>query len=110
MRYERIWGQRPIDELPMGQMSKKRARKGVRNLKLTPMIRLAKRSAQRPLLRYLYTGREFDAKTGLMYYLARFYGPTLGMILPWGDGRALRLFWLHNIDIIDFIILKKASP
>ncbi len=33
------------------------------------------------LTRYLYTGRELDTETGLMYYRARFYDPTLGKFI-----------------------------
>ncbi len=33
------------------------------------------------LTRYLYTGRELDPETGLMYYRARFYDPTLGKFI-----------------------------
>ncbi|HPC96152.1 MAG TPA: RHS repeat-associated core domain-containing protein [Sedimentisphaerales bacterium] len=31
--------------------------------------------------RFLFTGREFDAETGLYYYRARYYNPTLGRFL-----------------------------
>src|SRR5262249_19805512 len=31
--------------------------------------------------RYLYTGREFDAETGLYYYRARYYDPEAGRFL-----------------------------
>ncbi|MBX4334736.1 RHS repeat-associated core domain-containing protein, partial [Mycobacterium tuberculosis] len=31
--------------------------------------------------RYMYTGREYDAETGLQYSRARYYDPTLGRFL-----------------------------
>jgi RHS repeat-associated protein len=39
--------------------------------------------------RFLFTGREFDADTGLYYYRARYYNPYIGRFLqtdPAGDG------------------------
>ncbi len=39
--------------------------------------------------RFLFTGREFDADTGLYYYRARYYNPYIGRCLqtdPAGDG------------------------
>jgi RHS repeat-associated protein len=41
--------------------------------------------------RFLFTGREFDAETGLYYYRARYYNPTIGRFLQtdpigYGDG------------------------
>ncbi len=33
------------------------------------------------LTRYLYTGREYEIETGLYYYRARFYDPTLGKFI-----------------------------
>ncbi|NLZ07174.1 MAG: hypothetical protein GXY19_18560 [Phycisphaerae bacterium] len=41
--------------------------------------------------RFLFTGREFDTETGLYYYRARYYNPTLGRFLQtdpigYGDG------------------------
>ncbi len=43
------------------------------------------------LTRYLYTGREYEIETGLYYYRARFYDPTLGKFIQrdpigFGDG------------------------
>jgi RHS repeat-associated protein len=31
--------------------------------------------------RFMFTGREFDAETGLYYYRARYYNPTIGRFL-----------------------------
>ncbi|HRS12431.1 MAG TPA: RHS repeat-associated core domain-containing protein, partial [Sedimentisphaerales bacterium] len=31
--------------------------------------------------RFLFTGREFDEETGLYYYRARYYNPTIGRFL-----------------------------
>jgi len=41
--------------------------------------------------RFLFTGREFDTETGLYYYRARYYNPTIGRFLQtdpigYGDG------------------------
>jgi RHS repeat-associated protein len=45
---------------------------------------------------YTYTGREFDAETGLYYYRARYYDPTIGRFIqqdPYGiDGLDPSLF------------------
>jgi len=45
--------------------------------------------------RFLFTGREFDADTGLYYYRARYYNPYIGRFLqtdPAGDGDGSSLY------------------
>ncbi len=45
--------------------------------------------------RFLFTGREFDGETGLYYYRARYYSPTLGRFLqrdPVGYGPDTNLY------------------
>ncbi len=48
---------------------------------------------------YTFTGREFDAETGLYYYRARYYDPTLGRFLqedPIGTDGGLNLYVYVN--------------
>jgi RHS repeat-associated protein len=45
--------------------------------------------------RFMFTGREFDAETGLYYYRARYYNPTIGRFLqtdPTGYADGLNLY------------------
>ena len=45
--------------------------------------------------RFMYTGREYDSETGLYYYRARYYDPTLGRFLqrdPIGYGDGMNLY------------------
>jgi len=52
-----------------------------------------------PIGRYIYTGREYDAETGLYYYRARHYHPDLGRFLsrdPIGYAGGMNLYLYCN--------------
>ena len=56
--------------------------------------------------RYLYTGRELEAETGLYYYRARFYDPTLGRFTqrdPIGFGDGMNQYEYVKSDPINYV-------
>jgi|GEM_PF-564862 len=54
--------------------------------------------------RFMFTGREFDKETGLYYYRARYYNPTVGRFLqtdPIGYADGLNMYcYCHNNSIL----------
>ena len=55
--------------------------------------------------RYLYTGREWEPETGLYYYRARHYDPTLGRFLqpdPIGYADGLNMYEYVGSDPVSF--------
>ena len=56
--------------------------------------------------RYMFTGREYDAKTGLYHYRARAYSPTLGRFLqrdPVGYIAGINLYSYCSNNAINFV-------
>ncbi|MFH0790939.1 MAG: RHS repeat-associated core domain-containing protein [Candidatus Omnitrophota bacterium] len=56
--------------------------------------------------RYLYTGREFDAETGLYYYRARYYDPKIGRFLqadPIGYAGGMNLYAYCSNNPVNFV-------
>ncbi|MGH7259451.1 MAG: RHS repeat domain-containing protein, partial [Nitrospiraceae bacterium] len=66
---------------------------------------------------YTYTGREFDAETGLYYYRARYYDPTTGRFLqkdPIGLAGMDETLYVYSLDnptsLIDPFGLQQRTP
>ena len=56
--------------------------------------------------RYMFTGREYDAETGLYYYRARYYSPEIGRFLqvdPVGYSAGMNLYTYCSNNPLNFI-------
>jgi len=63
----------------------------------------------------LFTGRVFDAETGLYYFRARYFDPELGVFVsrdPLGfvDGFSVYHGWLSNKFVLDYLGLGRNGP